>query len=1351
MKGARRTRNRKGAGFADLMAVPPQPRRGVITGMSRFQQHSNSTTPTATAQTTPSSSTPSTPRPSPADEDWDSLLTMSPRRRISPVKSKLGSRSRPASVSMDFIPPRTPKTPLFNLSSPRQSTPPLTSPAPRTPTEPPQPPPISPQKEPELAPSARSSLAPVPSFLTGWEGADGWGDDPLDESDPEVDEEPWGAWGDTADISIPEEISDHMVSDTAPISAIRPSASETIANGQPSETDATEQAVAATDISTHFSIPDQPVPDKANVDCESAVTIGDHEQQLEQKKEIEPDNHPVNDSMGESVIELDPSTADAINDGGSWGPQGKEGDLSVQPAIDISNALPSFEEPTEVKYVFEGVEETAKVSDAQNSWSLVQNGAAKHPTKDNPAEREGLEETKLEQRDTADVQIASVPYLTEQHQSEPEEHDGKTAVDGGVCGDEDGLKNTAVAAEDGSKSLEAREDGSEAALSEIIGETSFGPTERAEAPSTSESSKTAEEISHFDQHSDANDASTASEGHEENEKVRTDGNQSIIVDVSFEDVDHSSDKVRPVDKAGELKAEEGAWEGWMNNGDFPSEESQKRIVVENVPAYPEQSLSPAVSLQMEQDRESSAAIRDNEDEVQVPKPQGFPSEESPNVMDKENVEVEPKQPFPIAVCLPVEPERETASALRNHVDGNQLHTQPKTDSTSHGEGQISEQLETVIRLPGPASGEPDLTAFDIGPESGVQQVDSFDVQDNATEFDADMWGEWGDFEDIAVPQPQMESSTVMTKESSHDEAISEAKPAEDPETTAKHSDVGSRQRPESSTPALFEPQEQAYSSIEDVIGKEQGQNPICDGGVEDRTDQRALSAPMPDTFESSVRVNDTDEAVTKVKDESTQPEREVANQEIIVLDSTTDTDRAQRNDKCPSESECGRVSWKAFGDISVASEQNIDSSLHVKQGLALEPGDDFNINSSTTETVKSEAVGPDMMFFAEVSKADIQVGASVNTPSMTVGNSHQNHAPRHKENAMDPARLDGEARAVNLSGLANEEQVQVESTPSLRKELSNANTSFVPRKDDSSGPVDGREDAKYLTSSAPAQNRLPDDKTTLDVQEHAFLKSPDSSSVDAAFFGGGEAELIESIPLGKEHGTNEDDVWDGWGISEDAVIEKEVDVQNLSKQSEASSPASRILSEQPMEEDEKEAADVTNETHPDILQYFSGQGGFTSASNESNTPTAEFTNDRTRRDAESSIPTEAIDISKEDEPQEAFSKSFWTEKLNPACAQELDRIGLNSSTAVGSEAYVAQFSQHTGAAVDETPKAPHSEEHEADYHPLVSAEKDFPSEQPLAVRHVSNAPMDESSWYPEDIGIIEESKSTSDPNIRNPT
>lgn len=194
--------------------------------MSRLQN-----TDTPSVKSTPNSSAPSTPRPAPAQEDWDSLLTISPRRRISPLSSRLGARSRPTSVKNDSTPSRTPRISSLNLNTSSNPTSSRNSSAPRTPTfsDSAQPASLSLQEEPRQPEPARPSATPVvPSFLTGWDGADGWGDDPsLDDSDPEADEGTWGEWGDVGDITIPEEKNDIM-SDETPTAPVSIQSSESV-------------------------------------------------------------------------------------------------------------------------------------------------------------------------------------------------------------------------------------------------------------------------------------------------------------------------------------------------------------------------------------------------------------------------------------------------------------------------------------------------------------------------------------------------------------------------------------------------------------------------------------------------------------------------------------------------------------------------------------------------------------------------------------------------------------------------------------------------------------------------------------------------------------------------------------------------------------------------------------------------------------------------------------------------------------------------------------------------------------------------------------------------------------------
>lgn len=137
MKGVRRKRTPH-TGFADLMnsTDPSTIPHGVITGVA------HSAKPIA-AKSPPSSN----------PDDWDVLLKSPPKRRASPQKPIV-----PSTVSL-----KDPK----ESSEPQQTT---------------------------TSTTATSSTT-VPAFLSGWDGADGWGDDPsLEGSDKDLDEDAWGAW-----------------------------------------------------------------------------------------------------------------------------------------------------------------------------------------------------------------------------------------------------------------------------------------------------------------------------------------------------------------------------------------------------------------------------------------------------------------------------------------------------------------------------------------------------------------------------------------------------------------------------------------------------------------------------------------------------------------------------------------------------------------------------------------------------------------------------------------------------------------------------------------------------------------------------------------------------------------------------------------------------------------------------------------------------------------------------------------------------------------------------------------------------------------------------------------------------
>lgn len=130
MKGVRRTKkvSRPHGGFADLMTPPPNAAAtaGVITGVTRnstplsperkpqdqsqISQTSRGSTPSSSGallsprqSLRPSSPPPPPPPPPPPQDDWESLLSVQPKRRISPQKSRV---SRSPSLSFSSYPLR---------------------------------------------------------------------------------------------------------------------------------------------------------------------------------------------------------------------------------------------------------------------------------------------------------------------------------------------------------------------------------------------------------------------------------------------------------------------------------------------------------------------------------------------------------------------------------------------------------------------------------------------------------------------------------------------------------------------------------------------------------------------------------------------------------------------------------------------------------------------------------------------------------------------------------------------------------------------------------------------------------------------------------------------------------------------------------------------------------------------------------------------------------------------------------------------------------------------------------------------------------------------------------------------
>lgn len=226
MKGARRTRKpRKEAGFADLMtpASPPRPVPGVITG---FGATSRSPPRALSSSTRSAASSP----PRHDDDDWGELLSVQPRRRLSPQKPIIRASSelhqkQPAKTTHSSPPKARPlslapqlfeetdvqsdnRRPASLGAQPRQSIPlpaksadAVNSQDKQQHVSPSSPPPSAAFEQSSFAPvppSTKPASSTVPAFLSGWDGADGWGDDPaLDDSDPDsINDDAWGAWSD---------------------------------------------------------------------------------------------------------------------------------------------------------------------------------------------------------------------------------------------------------------------------------------------------------------------------------------------------------------------------------------------------------------------------------------------------------------------------------------------------------------------------------------------------------------------------------------------------------------------------------------------------------------------------------------------------------------------------------------------------------------------------------------------------------------------------------------------------------------------------------------------------------------------------------------------------------------------------------------------------------------------------------------------------------------------------------------------------------------------------------------------------------------------------------------------------
>lgn len=211
MKGARRTRKTPrsdGGGFADLMK-PPHPTtgiHGVITGVARTpdsnsqqQPHHlpSSSVPRSSGSLSISTRSPISPSsPLPQEDDWGTLLNEPSRPRKTSTTVSPTSKSNSLSASVNPSPSR--RSPSEKVRQRPRSFPTSYSNAP-------------PKSEPIVNMSKKepSTTSNVPAFLSGWDGAQGWADDPsLDDSDHDLDnipddvEDAWGAW------AIPDDIPD---------------------------------------------------------------------------------------------------------------------------------------------------------------------------------------------------------------------------------------------------------------------------------------------------------------------------------------------------------------------------------------------------------------------------------------------------------------------------------------------------------------------------------------------------------------------------------------------------------------------------------------------------------------------------------------------------------------------------------------------------------------------------------------------------------------------------------------------------------------------------------------------------------------------------------------------------------------------------------------------------------------------------------------------------------------------------------------------------------------------------------------------------------------------------------------
>eukprot|EP00178_Gracilaria_changii_P019066 TRINITY_DN55512_c0_g1_i1.p1 TRINITY_DN55512_c0_g1~~TRINITY_DN55512_c0_g1_i1.p1 ORF type:complete len:2948 (-),score=434.06 TRINITY_DN55512_c0_g1_i1:108-8951(-) len=1306
MKGARRTRHRQGAGFADLMAVPPQPRRGVITGMSRLQQQSNTNTPTATAQTTPSSSTPSTPRPSPADEDWDSLLNISPRRRISPVKSTLGSRSRPGSTSMDSIPPRTPKVSSLKLSSSRQSMPPMTSPVRAKPIEPPQPPPTSQREETKPTESAKSTPTPVPSFLAGWEGNDGWGDDPLDDSDPEIDDEAWGGWGDTTDVSIPESTTDPVVSEVAPTPTPQPNASPILMDPEPQTVDVAKQSEDVYNVEAHSAMSQTPREQSTPVYLETAVAVENRLQHQSEEKDIDHDAR-TNDSSSRKAEDLGLPVKCAESDG-TWR-QSEDFDSSSQPPTSVPEATANVDEPVKQSPpVKQPVQPDAnRLQDVIDPFSEF---GATTPVLENEPEVLGELPTErvndfITRKDyvnkKSDVRNefhdANVPVDAREHEGhlcEFRERGGDNAIKDGAWREREELESTLVTVMDTSASMRAAEKDNEPQSLEAIDETTLTSATEDGGTNTCVSFHLNDEVRRIDRIPMSSRETVVSEGKKQVEVAESDRLHSEKLNVGYEDKVDDDEPLHPKEEVGEEVADESAWGEWANIVDFPSEENSIHIMS---------------------------------------------GEASRNL----------KQLAPNELTVQMEQETRTRLLIGGDAHGD-FSERREAESSSGDKVQFSKPEEGEISTPVPT---PSLSGMNVDENRRQDQMDIVNAFDDTIERTGDQWAEWGTFEDFPVPCEDEEAlSTQCTGDQQHDLA-SDAKLIASDECSEETLKTDAEQYfkiPSDSNAVKQETKSEIEICSESQHGvlKQSGNSK-----GEETTTQSSPSEPEVGFLEHLVAEENDGEAVVHQEEQCTKPHLGVVNRKDINFEVEASKADASVNDGFGVGDEGCWDQRDDFGDISFPSDGNILSIEQEKHDHSHQSVQNFNITKASSEMVCT-AESESKFLVEEEAEKHTQNCSSTEPPQVVGIGSQSGTTPRTRDNENEPVLEDSGVWNPSTPQLTNEgQELATRASSDVWKGWDGAQVIPVPEENVVGGPVPNPNSSESLIRPAAFRDPSCSNEHALGIQENVSVNIVDKRAVDEAFFGvpDEEREGAEPTPFTDAGKPGDDeDIWGVWELPADERDHRELEAKTHSEEKNASSLSSNATSKQHEGLFGNPETSAKQGIHWGMSQPTEsskrGQEDYNTVLSESHVAMRDSFDFHNAKRGDDSTSADLKESFNENKTQVAFSTSYWTDKLYSSVAQEQEVKENSLYPTSGAKAETVSDSQHIAAELNSKISAVRElEGQNANYDPFSPAGEKGSSILPCFDEFdITRTSLDETAWYQEDPENIETAKKRSE-------